>query len=287
MTHTTGHYLISLPAGPHERWPRKHRTPGSGLVTTATVLLGLLGLGLFTVSLAAQYAYVFHERHQSGVSLIEAAALDLGMTIFSLMALGLARAGKSARVERVLILACAGGSAVMNYAAANILSPRSVLAFVMPPIFLAVVVDRVVAGVRRHVLGDNEVSPWAIFGRVFLYLVRFFLAPKSTALGLRRWLLILTPLPAAKIPREKIAAGKTAQVMQITGARRGPRAESKTSRFLALVAERHGPLSGFPLADVSKTTAQLAPEVGLDLGAGRTALRSAVLATRNGGGDAA
>ena len=145
------------------------RPPGSVLVSAATVLLGLLAVGLFVVSLAAQYRYVFAAKHEALPSVIEAVGLDAGMTIFSLLALGLARAGQSARIERALVIACALGSAAMNYAAANDGSPRSVAAYVMPPVFLAVVVDRVVAVVRRHVLGDTERSAWTGFGRVALY----------------------------------------------------------------------------------------------------------------------
>ena len=171
------------------------RPPGSVLVSAAAVLLGLLAAGLFVVSLAAQYRYVFDAKHQALPSVIEAVGLDAGMTIFSLLALGLARAGQSARIERALVIACALGSAAMNYAAADDGSPRSVAAYVMPPVFLAVVVDRVVAVVRRHVLGDSERSAWTGFGRVALYVLRFVLAMPSTAKGLRRQVLILAPLP--------------------------------------------------------------------------------------------
>src|SRR5713226_3958465 len=52
------------------------RTPGSALVSAATILLGLLAAGLFVVSLAAQYRYVFDVKHQSVPSAIEAAGLD-------------------------------------------------------------------------------------------------------------------------------------------------------------------------------------------------------------------
>jgi hypothetical protein len=62
----------------------------------------------------------------------------------------------------------------------------------------------------------------------------------------------------------------------------GPRARTKTERFLALVAERHGPLAEFPLASVSQVCSELAPEADLDLGAARTALRRHVQAARNG-----
>ena len=61
-----------------------------------------------------------------------------------------------------------------------------------------------------------------------------------------------------------------------------PRGGTKTARFLALVTERHGPLSAIPLEAVAKTAAALAPQVGLNTGSARAALRRAVLAARNG-----
>jgi hypothetical protein len=267
-----------VPAGAGRRG--SSRRPGSVMVAVATGLLFLLGAGLFAVSLDAQYRYVFHAKHQSAASWIEALALDVGMAIFSLLALGLARAGKPARTERVLIMACAGASAVMNFAAANDASPKSVLAYVMPPVFLAVVADRVVSVARRHVLGENEQSPWLAAAAVVLYALRLVLAPPSTTAGLRHWLLLKTPLPAAHA-----AAMATAPQRKPIGGRpgpAGPRAESKTARFLALVAERHGPLADFPSELVSPTCSELAPEVGLDLGAARTALRRAVLTAPDG-----
>jgi hypothetical protein len=198
------------------------------------------------------------------------------MAIFSLLALGLARAGQPARVERALITVCAAASGVMNFAGANDASPKSVLAFVMPPVFLAVVADRVVSVVRRLVLGEHERSPWLAAAPLALYGLRLVLAPPTTALGLRRWLLLKTPLPPAGQP-----AVPAPQRMAI-GGRRGPRAASKTARFLALVAERHGPLAEFPADRVSQTCTELAPGIGLDVGAARTALRRAVLAAQDG-----
>jgi hypothetical protein len=255
------------------------REPGGALIAVATALLFLLGAGLFAVSLNAQYRYVFHAKHQSAASWVEALSLDVGMAIFSLLALGLARAGKPARVERVLIMACAAASSVMNFAAADDTSPKSVLAYVMPPVFLAVVTDRVVSVARRHVHGQDERSPWLAAGRVALYALRLALAPPSTTAGLRRWLLTSTPLPSAPKPAAP-PAGRTA----ITSSRgpAGRRAGSKTARFLALVAERRGPLADLPLQDVSRACTELAPEAGLDTGAARTALRKAVLADRDG-----
>ena len=267
-----------LLAGGREQ--RSSRTPGGVLVAVATGLLFALAVGLFAVSLDAQYRYVFHAKHQSAASWVEALALDVGMAIFSLLALGLARAGKPARVERVLITVCAAASGVMNFAAADDASPKSVLAYVMPPVFLAVVADRVVSVVRRHVLGEHERSPWLAAAPLILYLVRLVLAPPSTAAGLRRWLLLKTPLPAARPSAMTSASRRKA----ITGRRgsAGLRAESKTARFLALVEQRHGPLVSFSPERVSPACTELAPEVGLDVGAARTALRRAVFAARDG-----
>jgi hypothetical protein len=198
------------------------RTPGSRLVLAATFLLAALAAGLFVVTLNAQYKYIFAAKGQPVPSMIEAGSLDLGMAIFALLALGLAMAGQAARIERALIVACAVGSAGQNYAAADVSSPRSVAAYVVPPLFLALVVDRVVAVIRRHVLVDAERSVWAGLGRgsaaaakglglVLLYLLRLVLAPPSTSLGLRRWVLVLAPLPAAEVPAEADGDDEEAQ----------------------------------------------------------------------------
>ena len=179
----------------------REKRPGAGMINTAALLLFALGLGLLAVSFAAQYAYVDAQRHEHVASVIEAGALDVGMVIFSLLALGLARAGLAAKAERGLVVACAAGSAVMNYAAADVTSARSVLAFCMPPVFLAVVADRVVVTVRRHVLGMREgLSPWAVAGRVVLYGLRFALAPMPTARGVRRMVLEAAPLRPPSAP---------------------------------------------------------------------------------------
>jgi hypothetical protein len=183
--------------------------PGRGLINTAAVLLGLLDAGLFAISLAAQYQYILHAKHQSWPAVIEAVALDAGMVIFSLLALGLARGRQAAPVERALIVVCAIGSAAMNYGAADVSSLRSVAAYVMPPVFLAIVTDRVIAVVRRHMLGmEAERSAWAVIGRVVLvalaaagkavlYGLRLVLAPGSTCSGARTLVLLATPLPGA------------------------------------------------------------------------------------------
>jgi hypothetical protein len=62
-----------------------------------------------------------------------------------------------------------------------------------------------------------------------------------------------------------------------------PRKTTKTARFLDLVTERHGVLAAIPLHRVARISADLAPQVALNTGAARAALRKAVLAARDGG----
>jgi len=283
---------MTLITKPRLSWPRlfasrrpardpQHGRPGARLVGTAAVLLFVLGAGLLSVSYAAQYRYVLEQRHQGVASLIEAGALDVGLIIFSLLALGLARAGLAAKTERVLVVLCAAGSALMNYAAADITSPRSVLAFCMPPVFLAVVADRVAATMRRHVLGMGDGrSPWAVLGTAVLYGLRLFLAFPSTCGGLRRWILAATPLPAAGGASAPPAMTRP-PCPAITRRPRNAMTATKTGQLLALVAERHGALTDIPAGQVSKIATALAPEVGLHPASGRTALLRAVRAAQS------
>ncbi len=49
------------------------------------------------------------------------------------------------------------------------------------------------------------------------------------------------------------------------------------------MTERYGVLAAIPLDRVARISADLAPQVGLNTGAARTALRKAVLAAQDGG----
>ena len=72
------------------------RAPGSALIAVAAWLLVLLGGGTLFVSFSAQYAYILAVRRQDAASVIEALLLDLLMIVFTLLALGLSRAGQPA-----------------------------------------------------------------------------------------------------------------------------------------------------------------------------------------------
>jgi hypothetical protein len=170
----------------------------------------------------------------------------------------------------------------------------------MPPVAYALASDTLIGVVRawaisRHralaisVAGD-EATPLAILGGLLLWLLRLCMAPVSTLAGFRSWVVEECPVAPGRRarPTESDSVAATRPVKEITGqpqaaARQAGRREgTKTARFLALVADRHGPLDAFPLADVSRVSTQLAPEVGLDPGAARTALRRHVRSLRNG-----
>jgi hypothetical protein len=247
------------------RQSRTRRAPGSMLIAVAAWLLALTGGGALFVSFTAQYAYLVAVRRQAAASAIEALLLDLLMIVFTLLALGLSRAGKSARAERALILACAAASAYMNVSAADVASPRSVTAYAVAPVALALVVDRVVAVIRRHVLADHEPSAWMalgraaaaaarVTGRVLLYALRFAVAAPQTARGLRRMVLDAAPLPARLEP-------STAEAIE----------PPRTKKAVLLALYRAHPDYG-DRSTASRIAAVLAPQAGLQAGTARSYL---------------
>lgn len=266
------------------------KAPGTALVSTAGWLLLILAGGVLAVSFAGQFAYIDAARHQAWAANIEAGMLDVGMIIFAVLGLGLAMAGKPSRTERALVLACSLSSAAMGYAAADVASPRSVAAYVAPPLFLAVVVDRVIAVVRRHRLGDAESSPWAPLGRAGLWLVkglglallytlRLVLDPVHTPGGLRRIVLNAAPLPAAptREPRRpwwRPLPDPPADVRDSDG----PSPDNGTpgtKKAALLELYRAHPAYG-DKAKVGPVAAELGPLAGLQAGTARTYIGEAI-----------
>ena len=183
------------------------RAPGSVLIGSAAWLLALVGAGALYVSFSAQRQYVFGARHQDAASIIEALLLDVLLIVFTLLALGLSRAGKSSRTERALILACAIASAYMNVSDADTASPRSVVAYAVAPVALAVVVDRVVAVIRRHVLGVDEASAWTSLGRAVVAAARLSGARPALLAAVRPGAVVDRQGPAPLGPGRDPAAG--------------------------------------------------------------------------------
>lgn len=258
--------------------------PGSRLIAAAALLLAALDVGLLYVSFSAQRVLIFNAKHLSAPAVIEALALDAGLIIFSLLGLGLSRAGLSSRTERLMIVVCAFASAAMNYAGADQASARSILVYTVPPVFLAIVTDRLIAVVRRHVLGDTrtERSVWAALGHGLvlilravalapLYVLRLALACNETVRGMRQWVLNVTPLP--EVPGEEKPAIERAQkarkalpAPKAQRAGRGSASGQPTKKAVFLAAYRkHQAYGDRKMA--SRTAAELA--AGADIQPGR------------------
>ncbi len=266
--------------------------------------LAVLALAAAVVSYSAQYRMVDVAKRSVIAAAIEAGIPDVAALIFAALGIALALHGKRAIRPRVLNVCAVGTSVTMNVLAAGH-GWRDLAIWVMPPIAYALASDTAIGVVRawtiarqralREALADDQTSPLAIVGGLLLWILRLALAPGSTVSGFRCWVVEECPIA----PGRKAVAGHLAP-RRPTPASPGSRPsvtiaeadqrqrsattgrQTKTQRFLALVADRHGPLTAFPLDRVSRVCAELAPEVGLNTGAARTALRRHVLAAQNG-----
>jgi len=289
---TSGLVLIMsgpAPALSQGRQPVPPRGPGdrSGLwLRNAAAGLVVLAAAAATVSFTAQYRMVDATRHLPVVAALEAAIPDAAALVFACLGIALALHGRRALRARALNLASVGASVFMNAIAA---APgwRNLAIWAMPPVAYALASDTLIGVVRawalaRHqqltvALADQEATPLAVIGGLILWLLRLALAPASTLAGFRAWVLEQCPVAPgrrAALPSVRDRPGQGPETV--------PRKVTKTARFLDLVTERHGPLASIPLSRVAEISAALAPAVGLNTGAARTALRKAVLAARNG-----
>src|SRR5215472_11061829 len=82
--------------------------PGTRLIWAAACGLAVLAAAAFFVSFRAQYTFVYGVEHQSLPALIEALIADVAMVVCALLALGMACAGQSAKVARLLVVIFAG-----------------------------------------------------------------------------------------------------------------------------------------------------------------------------------
>jgi hypothetical protein len=261
----------------------------------AAVGLCVLAAGAAVVSFTAQYRMIYAARGLAVIAGLEAAIPDAAALVFASLGIALALHRRRAIRPRVLNVAAVGTSVFMNVIAA---APgwRSLAIWAMPPIAYALASDTLIGVVRawaiaRHhalhtrLAADDEATPLAAVGGLILWLLRLTLAPASTLAGFRTWVIQECPVaPGRRAPRPATAVSRAASPRAITPPRprSGGRRETKTARFLALVAEQHGPLGGIELDGVSKICAELAPRVGLNTGAARTALRRALRAAKDG-----
>jgi hypothetical protein len=264
------------------------------------VSLAVLAAASAAVSYAAQYRMVFAAKGIAPVAALEAAIPDLAALIFATLGVALALHGKRAIRARVLNVAAVVTSVAMNVLAAG-RGWRDLAIWAMPPIAYALASDTAIGVVRAWTLAtqkaldetlDDEATPLAILGGLLLWLLRLGIAPASTLAGFRAWVIEQCPIAPGRrallVPPDSRTQVAPHSVKAITGrpaaaARRGrARQGTKTARFLALVADRYGPLEAFPLTDVSRVSTELAPKADLDSGAARSALRRHVQSLQNG-----
>jgi hypothetical protein len=244
----------------------------SGLwLRNAAAGLCILAAAAAAVSFTAQYRMAETARHLPAIAALEAAIPDAAALVFACLGIALALHGRRALRARALNLASVGTSVLMNTLAAE---PgwRNLAIWALPPVAYALASDTLIGVVRAWALARHQhltadaATPLAILGGLLLWLLRLALAPASTLAGFRAWVLAECPVAPGRRPAPAPH----------------PRKATKTARFLDLVTERHGPLASIPLNRVASISADLAPQLDLNTGAARTALRKAVLAARNG-----
>jgi hypothetical protein len=264
---------------------------GTVLVAFAGALLFALAGAMGIVSWHAQYAFIYAIKHQELSATLEALGLDCGAVVFSVLGIALARIGRRAVIERALVCICAAGSCAMNAAGADLGSPRSVAAFIMPPVLFALTSDRLISVIRRSALGpkadaESQRSAWRLAGTAFLYVLRLIVAPPSTATGARRALLNATPLPQApENGPAALQAQSPAPLAAIPAATKVAPKTRKSSadgagRRLIAAAEHAADLTTIPLKNVSKLAGELAPAIPIHPGTARRVLLTHVRAVQ-------
>ena len=278
------------PASPWLSHPGVHADRSGRWLRNAVAGLGVLAGAAAVVSFTAQYQMIAAARRLVLVSALEAAIPDAAAVVFASLGIALALHGRRALRARVLNVAAVAVSVFMNAIAA---APgwRALAIWAMPPVTYALASDTLIGVVRAWVIARHQAlhvrlageqpTPLAVLGGLVLWLLRLVLAPASTLAGFRRWVLEECPVAPGRrqVPRRPAAAAPAAAARRSVKA---PRNGTKTARFLALVAERHGALAAVPVTEVSRICTALAPEIGLHAGSARAALRRAVLAAQNG-----
>jgi hypothetical protein len=272
-------------------WPAPAEDRSGTWLRGAAAGLCALAAAAAAVSFTAQYRMIYATRRLAVIAGLEASIPDAAALIFACLGIALALHGRRALRARALNLASVGASVFMNTIAA---APgwRNLAVWAMPPVAYALASDTLIGVVRawaiaRHhelapPLAPGESTPLAAIGGLILWLLRLSMAPASTLSGFRAWVLQECPVaPGRRAPRPP--AVPATRPMPVPRRGSGPRTTTKTARFLALATERHGPLATIPLNHVAKISAVIAPEVALNTGSARTALRRAVLAAQDGG----
>ncbi len=271
--------------GDRPRWGVSGRDHSGIWLRNAATGLCLLAAAAAVVSFTAQYRLVYATRRLAAVAGLEAAIPDAAALVFACLGVALALHGRRAVRARILNAASVGTSVFMNTIAA---APgwRNLAVWAMPPVAYALASDTLIAVVRAAAIARHrdlgvpvvpeERTPLAVARGMVLWLLRLALAPVSTLAGFRAWVVGECPVAPG---RRQAPAPRPDSSPHPAGV---PRKATKTARFLDLATERAGSLASIPLDRVAGIAADLAPQVDLNTGSARAALRKAVLAARNG-----
>jgi hypothetical protein len=262
----------------------------------AMLALAVLAAAAAAVSYQAQYVLIQAVKHTAAIAYLQAGIPDIGAAVFACLGIALALQGRRALRARALNVVCVGISIAMN-ALASRDGWRPLAVWVMAPVLYALASDTLIGVIRAwnvarqralsEALAEEEITPLAMLGGVLLWLLRLCLDPRGTLSGFRRWVIEECPVaPGRRLETDTSQLPATAYATRAAARRArlvsAPRGETKTARFLALVTKQHGPLAALPLDRVSRIASELAPEVELNTGAARTALRARVLAEQDG-----
>jgi hypothetical protein len=253
--------------------------------------LAVLAAAAAAVSWDAQYVMVRQVKNNPVIAALEAAIPDVGALIFATLGIALALHGKRAIRARTLNVACVAVSLAMNALAA---APgwRDLAIWVMPSAVYALASDTLIGVIRawviattRHTLGDDEATPMAVIGGLFLWLLRLTLAPASTLSGFRRWALDECPIApgrkATPMPARAPAPPVHHQHQPRNSPTRTASRPGKQDRLISLAGQRHD-LTTVPLTQVSAIANTIGAEVSLSPGTARRVLLAHVRALQNG-----
>jgi hypothetical protein len=256
--------------------------------------LAVLAAAAAAVSWDAQYVMVRQVKPTPAIAALEAAIPDVGALIFATLGIALALHGNRAIRARTLNLACVAVSLAMNALAA---APgwRDLAIWVMPSAIYALASDTLIGVIRawviattRHTgqtLADDEATPMALIGGLFLWLLRLGLAPVSTLSGFRRWALDECPIAPGRTATPRMVKAPTSHPHKPAQPRHSPARPAKTpgkqDRLIALADQRHN-LTTVPLTQVSRIANTIGAEVSLSPGTARRVLLAHVRALQNG-----
>jgi hypothetical protein len=256
--------------------------------------LAVLAAAAAAVSWDAQYVMVSQVKRIPTIAALEAAIPDVGALIFATLGIALALHGRRAIRARTLNVGCVAVSLAMNALAA---APgwRDLAVWVMPSAVYALASDTLIGVIRawviattRHTgqtLADDEATPMAVVGGLFLWLLRLALAPTSTLGGFRRWALEECPIAPGRRATPKPTCATSPYPDPTAQRRRSPARRAsgpgKQDRLIAIASRRHD-LATVPLTQVSRIATAIGTEVSLSPGTARRVLLAHVRALQNG-----